>query len=140
MKRRFIRVLVAFIGVAALGVTAKAQTVDFVVVTVPFQFVVDGQTLPAGTYRVKRLSDDKWQGLLMSSFENRVSLVVHPNDVESAHSDTSKLTFTGDQHFLSQVKTGDNVFNIKVSGQAALLASTPSNDGGNTSGSANGSN
>ena len=139
MKRRFMHVLVAIIGIAALGVTAKAQTVDFVVVTVPFQFVVDGQTLPAGTYRVKRLSDDKWQGLLMSSFENRVSVVVHPNEVESAHSDTSKLTFTGDQHFLSQVKTGDNIFNIQVSRQAALLASTPSN-GGNTSGSANGSN
>jgi len=75
----------------------------------------------------------------MSSFENRVSVVVHPNEVESAHSDTSKLTFTGDQHFLSQVKTGDNIFNIQLSRQAALLASTPSN-GGNTSGSANGSN
>ena len=139
MKRRFMRVLVAIIGVAALGVTAKAETVDYVVVTVPFQFVVNGQTLPAGTYRVKRLSDDRYQGLLISSFEKRVSVVVLPNEIESARSDTSKLTFTGDQHFLSQVKTGDNVFNIKVSRQAALLASTPSN-GRNISGSANGSN
>lgn len=139
MKRRFMRVLVAIIGVAALGVTAKAETVDYVVVTVPFQFVVNGQTLPAGTYRVKRLSDDRYQGLLISSFEKRVSVVVLPNEIESARSDTSKLTFAGDQHFLSQVKTGDNVFNIEVPRRTALLASTPSN-GGNTSGSANGSN
>jgi hypothetical protein len=135
MKRLYLCLLLALVGFAALGITARAQTADFVVVTIPFQFVVDGQTLPAGTYRVKRLSDDKWQGLLMSSFENRVSVIVHPNDVEGAHANTSKLSFTGDQHFLSQVKTGDNVFNIKVPRQAALLASAPT-----TSGSADGSN
>lgn|SRR5262249_6813876 len=134
MKRLFLRVVVALVGVAALGLTTKAQTVDFVVVTIPFQFVVDGQTLPSGTYRVKRLGDDKWQGLLMSSFENRVSVVVHANDVESAHAETSKLTFTGDQHFLSQIKTGDNVFNVRVPREAVTLASAPI-----ASGSADGS-
>jgi hypothetical protein len=137
MKRQYLRVLMALIGFAVSGISAKAQAVDLVEVTIPFQFVVDGKTLPAGTYRVNRISDERWEGLHLSSLENRVSVIVHPSDVESARADTSKLTFetAGNQHFLSQVKTGDNVFNIQVPRQTALLASAPS-----PSGTASGSN
>jgi hypothetical protein len=57
MKKLYFRIAVALVGIAALGVTTKAQAVDQLVVTVPFQFVVNGTTLPAGTSRVYRLSD-----------------------------------------------------------------------------------
>lgn len=131
MKRQYLHVLMALVGFAVSGITAKAQAVDLVEVTIPFQFVVDGKTLPAGTYRVNRISDERWEGLQLSSFENRVSVIVHPSDVENVRADTSKLMFetAGDQHFLSQVKTGNNVFNIHVPRPTALLASSPSPSG-----------
>jgi len=95
------------------------------VVTIPFEFVVAGKTLPAGTYRVNRVADDKWEGLIFSSFENRAGAIVHPIQVQSAPADKAKVSFetAGDQHFLSKIQTADNVFTIPVSHAAILLAS-----------------
>jgi len=125
MKKLCLRIAVALVSFAGLGITAKAQVVDQIVVTIPFEFVVAGKTLPAGTYRVNRASDDRWAGLIFSSFENRASAIVLPNDVESAPADKAHVSFetAGDEHFLSKVETADNVFTIPVSRTAILLAS-----------------
>jgi hypothetical protein len=127
MKKQSLRILLALVSFAGLSAAVKAQVPDQIVVNIPFAFVVEGKTLPAGTYKANRVSNDKWDGIVLSNVENRVGVIVHPNDVESAPADASKLTFetAGDQHFLSQVKTGDSVFNIHVPRQAALLASAP---------------
>jgi hypothetical protein len=130
MRKLCLRIAVALVSFAGLGVTAKAQVVDQVVVTIPFQFVVAGKTLPAGTYRVNRVSDDKWAGLIFSSFENRTSALVCPievesiNEVESTPEGKAHVSFetAGGEHFLSKVETADNVFTIPVSRAAILLA------------------
>jgi hypothetical protein len=128
MKKLCLRVAVALVSFAGLGITAKAQVVDQVVVTIPFEFVVAGKTLPAGTYRVNRVSDDRWAGLIFSSFENRASAIVHPIEVESTHDDKAHVSFetAGDEHFLSKIETANNVFTIPVSRAAILLASEKS--------------
>jgi hypothetical protein len=128
MKKLYLRIAVALVGIAAFGITIKAQApVDQLVVTVPFEFVVDGTTLPAGTYRVHRLSEDNPSGgLILSSYENRVAITVLPIDIESAHVRKPEATFeaAGDQHILSRIETGDNVFNIPIakSTRTAVLA------------------
>ena len=130
MRKLCLRIAVAFVSFAGLGITAKAQVVDQVVVNIPFQFVVAGRTLPAGTYRVNRASDDKWAGLIFSSFENRASALVRPivvesvNEVESTPDGKAHLSFetAGGEHFLSKIETADNVFTIPVSHAAILLA------------------
>jgi hypothetical protein len=124
MRKLCLRIAVALVSFAGLGITAKAQVVDQVVMTVPFQFVVGGETLPAGTYRVNRLSDDKWEGLILSSFENRAGAMVHPIEVESTHDGKPHVSFeiAGGEHFLSKIETADNVFTIPVSRKAILLA------------------
>jgi len=141
MKEQSLRILFALIAFAGLSAAINAQVPDQIVVNIPFAFVVEGKTLPAGTYKASRVSNDKWEGLVLSSVENRVGVIVRPTDVESAPADAATLTFesAGDQHFLRQIKTEDSVFSIKVPRQAALLASAPSH-GGTTSGTANGSN
>ena len=112
MKKLCLRIAVALVGFAGLGFTAKAQVPDQIVVTIPFEFVVAGKTLPAGTYRVNRVADDKWEGLIFSSFENRAGAIVHPIQVQSAPADKAKVSFetAGDEHFLSKIETADNVF------------------------------
>jgi len=131
MKKLCLRIAVALVSFAGLGITAKAQVVDQIVVTIPFEFVVAGKTLPAGTYRVNRVSDDKREGLIFSSVENRASAIVHPIEVKSARADKAQVSFekAGDQHFLSKIETADNVFTIPVSRAAILLASGKSHTG-----------
>ena len=128
MRKLYLRIAVALVSFAGLGITAKAQAVDQVVVTIPFEFVVAGKTLPAGTYRVNRVSDDRWAGLIFSSFENRASAIVHPIEVESTPDGQAHVSFetAGDEHFLSKIETADNVFTIPVSRAAILLASEKS--------------
>jgi hypothetical protein len=125
MKKLCLRIAVALVSFAGLGITAEAQVVDQIVVTIPFEFVVTGKTLPAGTYRVSRVSDDRWSGLIFSSFENRASVIVHPTKVESAPAEKAHVSFktAGDEHFLSKIETVNNVFTIPVSRAAILLAS-----------------
>jgi hypothetical protein len=128
MIKQYFRILMALVGFTGLGITAKAQVPDQIVVTIPFEFVAAGKTLPSGTYRVNRLSDDRREALILSSFENDASAIVLPTEVESAHSDNARATFqkAGDQHFLSKIETDDNVFTIAVSRVAMLEASAKS--------------
>jgi|HubBroStandDraft_6_1064221.scaffolds.fasta_scaffold1290951_2 hypothetical protein len=56
---RYVKLLVTITFLFGLGIAANAETRAEIVVTLPFGFVVAGRTLPAGTYRVSRLSDGK---------------------------------------------------------------------------------
>jgi len=125
MKKLCLRIAVALVSFAGLGITAKARVVDQVVVTIPFEFVVAGKTLPAGTYRVNRVSDDRSAGLIFSSFENLASAIVYLIEMENAPAEKAHVSFqtAGDEHFLSKIETADNVFTIPVSRAAILLAS-----------------
>jgi hypothetical protein len=131
MKKLCLGIAVALVSFAGSGIIAKAQVPDQIVVTIPFEFVVDGKTLPAGTYRVNRVGDDKWDGLIFRSFENSAGVIVHPIAVESAPADKTKVSFekAGGEHFLSKIQTADNVFTIPVSRAAILLASGKSHTG-----------
>jgi len=132
MKRQSLRFLVAVLCLAGLSVTVKAQELDQIVVTIPFDFVVQGKTLPAGTYKGNRVSDTAGprDGLILSNTENRGSVIVPFTEVESAPSDRAHLTFErlGDQRFLSKIQTANYLYNIKLPHAAGLLASTPSNE------------
>jgi hypothetical protein len=47
--KKYARIIVAITLLSGLGVAAKAEIRDYIVVTVPFEFVVGGKTLPAGS-------------------------------------------------------------------------------------------
>jgi len=65
--------------------------------------------------------------------------MVHPVAVESPPADKAQISFqtVGDQHFLSKIETGQNVFTIPVPHVVRLEASAKSPDG-NVSGSPSG--
>src|SRR5271155_660814 len=132
MKKRHARILLTLICVLGLGVAAKAQDRSEVVVTIPFEFVAGGKTLPAGEYRVSRVSEDKFVGLVFSSYENRTNAFVHPIEIESAHADKSSVSFerVGEQHFLTRIQAAYDVYNIHVSRSAIMEATARSHDNG----------
>ena len=124
MKNFCIRILSAVFGLAALAITAKGQTVDHLIVNIPYEFVVAGKTLPAGTYRVSRINDKDERQLIISSFENREAVMVISNEVSPIRTDSPSLSFeqAGGEYFLSKIATAEHVFTIPVSKRAVLEA------------------
>jgi hypothetical protein len=132
MRKQMLRILVALIGVTGLGISARANAVDQIVVNIPYEFVVSGKTLPAGNYRVVRASDSNPGGpLVLSSFENNVSALVFPITFEGTTTDKAYVGFdvVGDEHFLSQIKTADHFFSIPVPRVAEKAAAAKSHNG-----------
>jgi len=132
MKKHCVRILSAFFGLAALALTAKAEPVDQIVVNIPYEFVVSGKTLPAGTYRVNRISDNNERGLLISSFENGAAVMVFSSEVaDKTRPEQPSLTFeqVGDQHLLSKIQTAEHVFTIPVPKMTILETAMKSHSG-----------
>lgn len=142
MRKQYLRILIVLIGAAGLAIAAKGQVVDQIVVNIPYEFVVAGKTLPAGTYRVNRVPNSSERALLLSSFENRASAIVLATDVESIPADKAQVSFeqVEGQYFLSKIKTADHVFTIPVYRSAIMEAAVKSHRGTSASGSAAGSN
>ncbi len=142
MRKHCLRILIALIGVAGLGMAAKAQVVDQIVVNIPYEFVVAGTTLPPGTYRVDRLSNTDSGALILSSFESSARVMVHSTAVERTQADKPKVSFeqVDGQHFLSKIKTADHVFTIPVSRSEILDAAATSHSGTSASGRSDGNN
>jgi hypothetical protein len=93
MKKKYATILLTLICLLGLGVAATAQTRGKIVVTLPFEFVVSGKTLPAGTYTVSRFADDKSEGPILRSYENRASVFVRPVEIEHASADKPQVSF-----------------------------------------------
>ncbi len=142
MRKHCLRILIALIGVAGLGMAAKAQVVDQIVVNIPYEFVVGGTTLPPGSYRVDRLSSTDSGALILSSFESSARVMVRSTSVESTQDDKPEVSFeqVDGQHFLSKIKTADHVFTIPVSRSEILDAAARSHSGTSASGRSDGNN
>jgi hypothetical protein len=142
MRKQCLRILIALIGVAGLGMAARGQVSDQIEVNIPYEFVVAGKTLPAGTYRVKRLGDTNEETLVLSSLDSRARVMVLSTTVESTQADKPEVSFeqVGGQHFLSKIETADHVFTIPVSRTEILEAAGRSHSGASSSGRSDGSN
>jgi len=136
MRKRYLRFLIALIGVTGLGTAAKGQAVDQIVVNIPYEFVVAGKTLPAGTYRVNRLSSIHPEVLILSNFESRAGLMVRSTEVESTRAYKPEVSFEqiDGQHFLSKIETAYHAFTIPVSRSEILEAAAKSARGTSASG------
>jgi hypothetical protein len=143
LMRKHLRFLIALIGIAGLGVAAKGQAVDQIVVNIPYEFVVAGKTLPPGTYRVNRLSDIHPEVLILSSFENHTrAMLLSSTRVESSSADKPEVSFEqiDGQRFLSKIETANHVFTIPVSRSEILEAAARLHSGTSASGRSDGSN
>ena len=117
MKRDPFRLLVLVCAAALLAAAASAGDLDRLVVNIPYDFVVSGKTLPAGTYTVQRLSDYDEHPLSISCVEHRTSAIIVSGEVEPAVQAHPSVTFLSsrNQHFLTRIQTGEHVFNLRVS-------------------------
>jgi len=125
MKKQYLTVLFTLICVLGLGLGARAQEQDTVVTNVPFDFVVGGKVLPAGTYRASRIDPSTGsRALQITSFETRASVLLIPTVFDGFQSGHAQLNFEhlGDSYFLSAIETPIGTYAIDIPPSAIKLA------------------
>lgn len=131
MRKQYLRILIALIGFAGLGMTTKGQGLDQVVVNIPYEFVVAGKTLPAGTYRVTRVSMTNPRALILNSLETRASAYILATQVENSHTNKPEVSFeqVGGEYALSKIETTNHLFKIPIVRSEILEAAARSHRG-----------
>ena len=127
---KYTRIVVALTFLLALGVAANAETHAELNVTLPFEFVAGKTTLPAGKYIVKRISEQPFDVLMITSYDTGTSVLVNPTAMDNASAFNPTVSFRtiGDQHFLSGIQTADYVYNFHVSHSVTLAAAAKPHD------------
>jgi hypothetical protein len=128
--KSYTRIIVAVTLLFGLSVAAKAESETEIVVTLPFQFVVRGKILPAGTYTAKQVSIDRLGALRLSNRASGTSVFVLPNEVEDASAFMPRVSFqrVGEHYFLSAIQTADDVYNFPISRSALMEAAAKSHE------------
>ena len=143
MKKSYSAVVLTLTCLLGLGISARAQSVDKVVVNVPFEFAAGGQTLPAGTYSVSHVSDQASPVLVIRSDDNSASLVPMFFDGVSADhaarrfvADHAELRFehVGNKYFLSKIETPAGVYAIRTPRAMTQVAQTKDHGTGSSAG------
>ena len=128
--KKYARIIVAVTFLLGFSVAANAEIRSEVVVKLPFAFVASGVRLPAGTYAVKRFSQQPFDTLMLTTDDKGTSVFIHPTEMEDASDDKPKVSFhkVGEQHFLSAIETADYVYNFTVSKSFLLEAAAKQRD------------
>ena len=125
MKKQYLTVLFTLICVLGLGLGAQAQEEDTVLAKIPYDFVVAGQVLPAGTYRVSRIdTTGSSRTLEISSYETRASALLIPTVFDDFQTGHAQLNFehVGNKYFLSAIETPIGTYDIHIPPSALELA------------------
>ena len=129
MKKSYLTAALMLTCLLGVGVSARAQDADAVIVSVPFQFVAGGATLPAGEYRVSRVNPGINRELAISGYHKGGALLL-PLAFDDGLTNEPTLSFehVGGKYFLSRIKTPSGVYTIPASREMIMLgkANSPS--------------
>ena len=110
MKRIFTAIVATAFLALAITTPARAQLPGTAMrAYIPFEFMVNGKTLPAGNYEVKRITDEP-EGLIIRSLDNKHDHAVF--ETESTQQNRlprhDEIIFDryGESYFLSEVLAG----------------------------------
>jgi hypothetical protein len=106
MLKQSVKAVLLFFSLISPGVSVTAQSRHTFTVQVPFQFVLNGQTLTAGEYVIERTDPAKPNIVTLKKADGGVVRVIITQRVEREHPSTeSSLIFIrrGDRRYLFQV-------------------------------------
>jgi hypothetical protein len=138
MKKSYLTSALIFVCLLGVGVSARAQDANAVVVSVPFEFVAGGATLPAGEYRVSRVDPDSNREIVISGYgKGSAFLLPLAFDHGSANQPAFSFEHVGGKYFLSSIKALSGVYTMPASREMVMLgqANTPSPSTASASGS-----
>jgi hypothetical protein len=137
MKKSFVTAALMLTCLLGVGVSAHAQDADAVVVSVPFDFVAGGATLPAGEYRVSRTNPGASRELAINGYDKGNAFLL-PVTFDYSLSSQPTLSFeqVGGKYFLSKIKTPEGVYTMPAPRERIMLgrANTPSPAASSSSG------
>ena len=129
MRKSYLTGALMLTCLLGVGISAKAQDADAVVVSVPFEFVAGGATLPAGEYRINRANPGVTRELAIRGY-GKGGAFLSPLAFDDVANDMPTLSFehVGGKYFLSRIKTPGGVYTIAASREMIMLGrmSTPS--------------
>ena len=136
MKKSYLTAVLMLTCLLGVGVSARAQDADAVVVSVPFAFVAGGATLPAGEYRVSRITPGVSRELAINGYKKGNAFLL-PLTFDDGPSSEPTLSFehVGDKYFLSKIKTPGGVYTMPASREMVMLGKTNSPSPGTSSAS-----
>jgi len=122
MKRSYLVAVFMLTCLLGVGVSARAQDADAVVVSVPFEFVAGGATLPAGEYKIDRANPGVTRELAIRSY-GKGGAFLSPVAFDGVANDMPTLSFeyVGGKYFLSRIKTPAGVYTIAASREMITL-------------------
>lgn len=122
MKRSYLTAVLMLACLLGVGVSARAQDADAVVVSVPFEFVAGGATLPSGEYRINRANPGVTRELAIHGY-GKGGAFLSPVAFDEVANDMPTLSFeyVGGKYFLSRIKTPGGVYTIAASQEMITL-------------------
>jgi hypothetical protein len=131
MKRSYLTAVLMLTCLLGVGVSARAQDTDAVVVSVPFEFVAGGATLPAGEYKISRISPGVSRELAIRSYDKGGAFLLPLafDEVTVADNEpTLSFEHVGGKYFLSKIKTLSGIYTMPASREMVMLgkANSPS--------------
>ena len=138
MKRNLFRGLLVSVFAVGLGAAAHAQEPDRLVVNIPFDFVLNGTSLPAGKYKVERYDYSDVRMLVLMDAERNKPLLTFAGEVSGAYPTHPSVTLqqAGDQRFLTQIQTAEHVFELRQTKAAFKAAAAKADHAGYLTGTA----
>ena len=127
MRKQYSTVLFTLVCICGLALGAHAQVKEVVVAKVPYDFVVGGEVLPAGTYQVSRLSVITGPGELeISSYASGSSTFLIPTFFDDLQTGHAQLRFehVGGKYFLTGIETPIGTYAITLPNSALRVAQT----------------
>jgi hypothetical protein len=107
MRRQHAKVFITICFLILLvAAPATAQAIKLTEFQIPFSFIIDGRSLPAGTYTIERLDQSKSETLIMKNSAGRTMRIFFTQRVEAEdYKEVALLVFNryGDEHIFSQI-------------------------------------
>ena len=134
--KKYARVIATAAFLFGIGLATRAHGQDNIIVTLPFGFVAGERTLPAGTYKVSRFSNDPNGPLLFTNYDKDISVFVLPIASDGTSADKPQLTFeqVRGEHFLNTIQTPLETYYIPVSHSGITAAAAKVRNSGSASG------
>jgi hypothetical protein len=118
MKKVFLIAVMSFVLPISGLTTARAQVTDTVVADIPFGFVIQDTTLPAGEYTIRRVNPAIPSVMVISSKEQHRNVLFVVNSAQmNKEPHQTELIFdrVGDQYFLSEIFEGWDPNGVELS-------------------------
>src|SRR5215831_18720906 len=138
MKRNLLRGLFVSLFAVGLGAAAHAHEPDRLIVDIPYDFVLNGTSLPAGKYKVERYDFSDVRMLVLIHAERNKPLLTFAGELSGAHRTHPGITLqqVGDQRFLTQIQTAEHVFELTQTKAAFKAAAAKADQAGYPAGTA----